>query len=744
MLNQGMFGRLIESVTFARLVALVLIVFALYVRWQDPIPVQLVRNLTFDTYQRIAPREPEPLPVAIIDIDDPSITEIGQWPWPRTRFAELVDTLTEYGAVAIAFDVIFAEPDRLSPQAVAADNAIPASASEVLSRLPDNDDVLAAAFARSRVIVGQTSVRSAFHRTLSAEDIPDVAHALIGPAPDGMILDLPDLIQNLPVLEDAAAGRGMFSIRPDPDGVYRNLPMVMSAQGHLRLALAPEMLRVATGGDPFVLRSNAGGVDGVVLARQFIQTASNGTVRPYLTHSLRERFIPAAKVLNGSVDPSLVAGKLLFVGTSAVGLGDYRATPFGVAVPGVELHAQLLENLMTGSLLQRPNYMVSYELAMALFLCFIFVILTPIMNARFLAMSSVLILTAIGWGAFLVFQNQKMLVDASFPILAALATIIFMSTTNYMREEKKRRDIRSAFGHYVSEDLVNALTENPDNLQLGGETRDLTLMFSDVRGFTPIAESFRDNPAGLTRLMNRFLNLQSNAILDEKGTIDKFMGDAVMAFWNAPLDHADHARAACRAALRMRDGVEALNADRRAEAEADGSEFMEIRFGIGIATGSCMVGNMGSDTRFDYTAMGDPVNLASRLEGQSSTYGKTVIVGSETERMVRENFALLEVDLVRLKGKKQAERIYALMGQSDVLNDPDFFEVRQMNEAMLKAYRRREWATARTILDKLEPIGLSFDPKLKKHFENYAARIAMFSENPPPEGWDGVHDATSK
>ncbi|MBO9475518.1 adenylate/guanylate cyclase domain-containing protein [Shimia sp. R10_1] len=740
-----MFGRFIESVAVARIIALALIFFALFVRVADPIPVQLVRNLTFDSFQRILPRTPEALPVAIIDIDDASIAEIGQWPWPRTRFAEMIDTLTSYGAVAIAFDVIFAEPDRLSPKAVAIDNeALPRGVSQALSQLPDNDDVLAEAFQRARVIVGQTSVRSAFHRATQSAEVQDVPHATMGPPPDGFILELPDLVQNLSVLEDAAAGRGMFSIRPDPDGVYRNLPMVMRAEGHLRLALAPEMLRVATGGAPFVLRSNEAGVDGVVLARQFVQTSADGTVRPYLTRSRQDRFIPAADVLNGTLKPAQVSGKLLFFGTSAVGLGDYRATPFGVSVPGVELHAQLLENLLTNTLLQRPNYAISVELTVTFLLCLLFVIVTPIMNAKFLAASSVAFLVTCGWGSFLLFQNERILLDASFPIVSALATIIFMSTTNYMREEKRRRDIRSAFGHYVSEDLVDAISDNPDGLQLGGETRELTLLFSDVRGFTPIAESFRDNPAGLTRLMNTFLNLQSNAILNERGTIDKFMGDAVMAFWNAPLPHEDHVRAACRAALLMRDGVEALNAKRQKEAQDTGTVFMEIRFGIGIATGSCMVGNMGSDTRFDYTAMGDPVNLASRLEGQSSTYGKTVIVAAETARRVGDEFALLELDLVRLKGKRQAEHIFALLGTSELRKNAPFQQIWSRNAEMLHAYRSREWQTAKNLLAVMAKLNADHDFGLDRHLANYRERIDAFEMAPPPDDWDGVHDATSK
>ncbi len=738
-----MLRRLYDWIGLARLVALGLVAFALAIRVLDPIPVQTLRNLTFDLYQRIQPRAPQDFPVTILDVDDASITEIGQWPWPRTRFAELVEKATADGAVAIAFDIIFAEPDRLSPQRIATDNQdLSDDISNALTDLPDNDHKLADAFSRALVVVGQTNVRSALAAAEPTQDPPEVPHAVLGPDPAEFIITMPELVQNLPVLEEAATGRGVFSVRPDPDGIYRRVPIVVSAQGTYRLGLAPELLRVGTGSEPFTIRANEAGIDGVVLARNLFQTAGDGTVRPYLTPSSPERFVPAADLLYDRMEPGRLNGHLVLVGTSAVGLGDYRATPLGVQMPGVEIHAQLLESMLSGSLLNRPNYAVAVELVAAAALCLIIIILSPIMNATFLIVSSLIFLTTCGVASFQAFTNQKLLIDPSFPILTALATIVFMSTANYLREEQRRREIRNAFRHYVSADLVNVLADNPESLQLGGETRELTLLFSDVRGFTAIAESYRENPAGLTQLMNRFLNLLSKAILDERGTIDKFMGDAVMAFWNAPLNHDDHARAACRAALTMRQGVNELN--RRRVEEAGSGHVAPINIGIGLSTGSCMVGNMGSDTRFDYTAMGDTVNLASRLEGQSRFYGQTIIVGSETERVTRDDFAFLELDIIRVKGKSQPETVFALLGDKALRQSEEFERLNHLNGRMLKAYRSRDWDLAEDLLRDLNPLGLEIEPALARHFENYADRLVGARKILPAEDWDGVYDATSK
>jgi adenylate cyclase len=327
---------------------------------------------------------------------------------------------------------------------------------------------------------------------------------------------------------------------------------------------------------------------------------------------------------------------------------------------------------------------------------------------------------------------------------AGLASMIFMSSANYLREERRRRRIRTAFGQYVSRDLVDRLVETEESLALGGETRELTLLFSDVRGFTAIAESYRDDPAALTQLMNRLLTSLSNAILERGGTIDKFMGDAVMAFWNAPLDHADHARSACAAALGMTAAVDRLNADREAEARAAGTDWLAMNVGIGINTGTCTVGNMGSDMRFDYTAVGDPVNLASRLEGQSRTYGLAVIVGSATETAARDDFALMEIDLIRVKGKLQAERIFALLGDAGLRAAPAFGAGGAANARMLAAYRAQDWDGAEAALAGVEAFSAHLGGRLAGYLALYRRRIAAGRAAPPGAGWDGVYDATDK
>ena len=740
-----MMGWIVRRIGWARIIAFALVLFALTVRVVDPIPVQIVRNLTFDVFQQIAPRESQPFPVAIIDVDDASLAEIGQWPWPRTRFAEMIDNATRDGAVALAFDIIFSERDRLSPGQIAGDNPdLPENLRDALAGLPDNDDALSQAMARSRVILGQTSVRTAKAGQESDGEIPQVPHARVGLDPMPFLMKFPNLVENLPELEKVAAGRGVFNVRPDPDGVYRRTPIVVSVENRVRLGLAPELLRIATGGKPFAIRTNEAGIDGVVLAGKLVRTAQDGTVRPYLTPSLPSRFVSAADVITGRMQKGRLTGHLVLVGTSAIGLEDYRTTSLGTQMPGVEIHAQLLENILSDSLLKRPNYAIAIELVAAFAMCLLLIILTPIMNATFLIVSALMFLSSFGWASYILFTTKRMLIDPSFPILAGLATIMFMSAANYLREERRRQQIRNAFGQYVSRDLVDELSESQDRLKLGGENRELTLLFSDVRGFTAIAEGYRDDPGGLTALMNRFLNLMSNAILEHGGTIDKFMGDAVMAFWNAPLDHEDHARAACAAALEMVVAVDRLNRERDAEAAAENRDFQSIEIGIGLNTGACTVGNMGSDIRFDYTAMGDPVNLASRLEGQTRNYGVSIVAGSSTEAAVHNDFALIELDLIRVKGKNQPEHIFALLGGAKLREDSLFADLAMLNAAMLSAYRDTNWDQAETLLDEMEPIGLEIDHRLAGYFQVYRDRIVQMRRTPPPDDWTGIYDATSK
>ncbi|GGH32497.1 adenylate cyclase [Cribrihabitans marinus] len=744
-----------------RVVAFLGLLFGLAIRIGDPVPLSALRSIAFDVYHQSKPRQPTAQPVAIIDVDDRSLSEIGQWPWPRTRIAEIVDRATAAGAVAIAFDIVFAEPDRLSPAYIAADNPdLPEGIATALRTLPDNDAVLAEAFARSRVVTGQTSVRTRAGNRAEKQAMADIPHAVVGVDPAPFLLRFPDIVQNLPVLEANAAGHGMFTTRPDADGVYRRAPMVMSVQSKLRLGLAPELLRVATGGGPFVLRANAAGIESIAIARQPVTTDFDGTVWPYLTPSSQARYVSATDLLNDRMPPDRLAGHLVLVGTSAIGLEDFRPTPLGIAMAGVEIHAQVLENILGQTLLERPNYTIAVELVTTFFLCLLVILYAPVLAARWVIGSAVVLLSSYVAISYFLFHQHRILLDPSYPVLSVLITFMIISSVNYLREERQRRAIRSAFGQYVSPDLVDQLSRNPEALRLGGETRELTLLFSDVRGFTAIAEDFKDDPEALTQLMNDFLTILCDAILENSGTIDKFMGDAVMAFWNAPLPHDDHAMRACRTALQMTANIRKFNRRRAATQRlrrmkgrrgkgkrtdtAPVRKAHAIRVGIGINTGVCVVGNMGSNTRFDYTALGDPVNVASRLEGQSRYYGAQIVLGSATARAVQDCLAVLELDTVRVVGKDLPENIFALVGDEALRETPEFRLANALNRDMLAAYRARDWDRTEALLAEVRSAYRALKLQLDAYVDLYARRVADLRSSPPADDWDGVFSFTAK
>lgn len=731
-----------RKIGFGRVAGLALLVALIALRIADPVFVERFRLQAFDTFQQINPRERGPTPVVILDVDDRSLAEVGQWPWPRTQIAQLTQKVMQAGAAAVAFDIIFSEPDRLSPENFALDNpALPASVRDELLMLPPNDEVLARIFSQSRVVVGQTSVRNANPSGPVGTAPLEVPHAILGPDPDRFLLQFPDLIQNLEILEKAASGHGMFTVLPDPDGIYRRVPVVMKAEGAYRLGLSIELLRVATGGDAFAIRSNDAGIDGVVVARKLIRTERDGTIWNNFSASSRDRFVSAADLLNGTIPPGRLAGHLVLVGTSAIGLEDFRATPLGVPMAGVEIHAQVLENILGNTLLYRPNYAIGLELAFIASMSLLVIALAPFLAANHLLIAAgTLIAFGIG-GSYYLFAETLQLIDPTFPVASVFLSAVLMLSINYLREEVQKRQIRGAFGQYVSPDLVATLAENPEQLKLGGERRELSILFTDVRGFTTISESFKEDPTGLTTLMNRFLTTMSDAIMDQRGTIDKYMGDAIMAFWNAPLDEEDHARLSCAAALQMMHDIDDLNAQQAAETDG---KAIAIDIGIGINTGDCVVGNMGSDKRFDYSALGDPVNLASRLEGQTKSYGVDIIIGASTHALVQPDYPVIELDLIRVKGKLHPEHIYALVGGQNMINTPEFSVLKTANEEMINAYRDQNWDLALKATQKVRAAGEALSIDLEFYAALYEDRVATFQCAPPPEDWDGVFVATSK
>ena len=721
---------------------MVLLIGLAMLRVADPAPVEELRMRTFDTYQRIGPRVKTARPVRIIDIDEKSLAKYGQWPWPRTRVADLVNALTRLNAAAIAFDVVFSEPDRLTPGVVAENiRGLDEATRDKLLALPSNDQVFADAMRRSRVVLADAGLPSIVSMADSA--LPQTGLATIGGEPRPFLYDFPGLLRNIPVLEAAAAGRGLITIQNERDGIVRRAPMILQAHGTVMPSLSFEMLRVATGADTILVKTDpAVGIKSVAVQGLEVPTDGNGQVWIHFARHDPSIFVSAADVLDGLVDRDTISQRLVIIGTSATSLFDIKTTPLDRVMPGVEVHAQILESALTRTVLSQPNYAIGLELCATVLLGIVIIWVAPLFGPAILFAFGMLIIAALVGASWYFYVQQRLLIDFTYPLGSSLLIYLTLVFSSYVREQAQRRRIRSAFSQYLSPALVEQLAQSPEKLVLGGEEREMTIMFSDVRGFTAISESYKHDPQGLTALMNRFLTPLTNAILDRNGTIDKYMGDAIMAFWNAPLDDQSHQVNACEAALDMLERIDALNKQREIEAQNGGHVYIPINVGVGLNTGTCVVGNMGSNLRFDYSVLGDSVNLASRLEGQSKEYGFPIIVGSNTALAVKDKFAILELDFIMVKGKKEPEVIYAVAGRQDTALSGRFQRLRNLTIEMLACYRSRDWDGALAAIERGRVIDDAHS--LEALYNLYAARIRLFQQSPPPEDWSGAYALSTK
>ncbi|MSP89290.1 MAG: adenylate/guanylate cyclase domain-containing protein [Alphaproteobacteria bacterium] len=735
------------------LVPILILAVALILPGTRPALVNQLRSIVFDEYQRIKPRAYAQLPVRIVDIDDESLDRLGQWPWPRSLLGELVTKLTAAGAAAIAFDIVFAEPDRSSPRTVL--KTLPSSPEldplkKLADTLPDNDEVLAHAIGDSNVVLGFVLGPTGSERAPAAK----FGIAAAGDPPERFVARFDRAILNLPVLEAAAAGNGSFNSAPDEDGAHRRAPVLIGFGDKVYPSLVAELLRVAQGASTYVVKSSGAsgetgfgeqtGIASLRVGQVTVPTDGSGNVWLYDSGPIAERFVPAWAVLEGKVPAEKLDGNLVLIGTSAPGLKDQRTTPLNPAGPGIEIHAQLLEQILSEVHLRRPDYADGAERLFILVLGLVLITLLPRWGAigcAVIALSSVALATGGSWYAF---SEQGYLFDPIYPSATVLSIYTAESMLLFFRSESERRTVRAAFTRYMSPALVAQLAQNPERLKLGGEMRDMTLLFCDIRGFTTISEQF--DAEGLTHFINKFLTPMTDVILERRGTIDKYMGDAIMAFWNAPLDDAEHATNACRAALAMIADLNRLNQSWRREAEREGRPYRPVDIGVGLNSGICCVGNMGSDQRFDYSVLGDDVNLASRLEGQSKTYSVSIVVGENTRTRVP-SFAMLELDLIQVKGKTKPVRIFTLAGDETRANTADFAALKAAHDAMLAAYRAQDWDQADARLGEAQNLvrGRSRgEGRIDGLYDLYAERIADFRANPPGPDWGGVYVALSK
>ncbi|MFM5895421.1 MAG: CHASE2 domain-containing protein, partial [Novosphingobium sp.] len=714
-----------------------------------PPALDRVGLLLFDSYQRAAPRVYEDAPVKVVDIDDESIRRLGQWPWPRSDIARLIDRLGQAGASVVAFDVVFSEPDRTSPARIAdqlARGGTDPAALAVLRRLPDHDKELAQSIAQTPVVLGYFLVNDR-----AGPQVATKAGIAVGGTPPGEVVPrFRSGIESLPELSANAAGSGSVSLPPDSDGILRSVPLLAQQGDQLLPSLSLEALRVAQQAGSIVVKTSdasgeIGGAPGRVVAikvGQFeIPTTDAGGLWLHYTKPVPARTIPAWKILDGTLSSaeleSAVSGRIVFVGAGAIGLRDLIKTPLGERELGVAAHAQAAEQVILGHFLERPDWAPGVEMTLILVLGAGLALMLPRLGA---ARGAVLVLAgifAVLYGSWWAFSYHHYLLDPTYPVLALVLVYSAQTVLVFYREERRRAYIHSAFDRFLSPEMVRRIAADPDSLELGGEEREMTVLFCDVRNFSGISEHLA--PKQVIGFLIALLTPLCDVLLARKATIDKFIGDAIVAFWNAPLDDPDQHRNAARAALEMVRKLEALNAGEGRDPEAAWPG--PVRIGIGLNSGLCCVGNMGSAQRLSYSLIGDTVNLSSRIEGLTKFYGVPIAIGQTLHDKLAE-FAMLELDLVRVVGRDTPERVFVLLGDEELAGSPEFADLREAHNAMLAAYRAAQWDDARAQLLSLAGHAEQFG--LSKLYAIYETRIAALIAEPPPAGWDGIYEAREK
>ncbi|MGH7002774.1 MAG: CHASE2 domain-containing protein, partial [Alphaproteobacteria bacterium] len=686
-------GRVFAGAAAERLAMLALLGLLCLVRVWDPWPLQYLRVRSFDLYQILRPSIVTERPAIIVDIDEESLRIHGQWPWPRTLLAKLIDRLAGYNVAAVGTDMIFAEPDRSTPARYAQSMPeLPGHVRDVLSGLDDNDAIMAAAFKKVPVVLGIALLRRASAGDQQELKLPPIA--ALGNDPRPNLLAGPQLLLNVPTLQRAAAGTGIITYNSEFDGIVRRVPALINGGGRVLPSLAIEMIRVATGGRTLVVKTGPDGVESIVFSGEGgpnveVPTDRRGRLWVHFSRSDPARYISAADVLSGKADRARLEGRLALVGTSAVGLLDIKSTPLEQQMPGVEIHAQLIENILFRDHIARPYYADAVEFFAFVLLSLMLIFILPKLGALRTMLSGFLLVVLLLGGTWLLYAVEGLLFDVTYPLLASFALFIALSFVNYLREERQKRWVRGAFARYLSPDIVAEIASHPERLNLGGEMRELTILFTDIRGFTAISENLGAND--LTRFLNRFFTPLTAVIMRHGGTVDKFIGDAIMAYWNAPLTVPNHPEKACRAALEMLAAVTQFNRANAALATESGQALPEVKIGIGLNTGLCCVGNMGADQRFDYSAIGDPVNVASRLEGETKDYGVPVVIGETTAAAVP-HLGLLKLGGIRVRGRAGTTNVYALVGDETKSRDPSFIAVQLANDRYLASVAAGDWA----------------------------------------------------
>jgi adenylate cyclase len=707
----------------------------LAIRVFDPGIFAGLRGSGFDQLQRLYPRQLEqPVPVRIVDIDEASLKALGQWPWSRMTLAKLVDELNSMGAAAVAFDIVFPEPDRLSPRRVMQDPSLTGTLPATLdaSTLPDSDAIFAASLSGKPVVMGFAStpgIKGSTPLVIKSGFAQTGAPATAAPPMLGRIT------ANLPIFDTAAAGVGGFNIDlAGEQGIARQIPLLWTDGTRFAPSLSIETLRVAQGASTMLVNAapdTENAIETIRIGEIEIPTSENGMFYVYYRADPPDLYVSAIDVLTpekrDTIRP-LIESNIVYIGTSAVGLLDLRTTALGESVPGVSIHAQATEQMLTGRFLSRPEWAVALEyivvLLSGLAIATIGAIYRPWAAFALAAASGVAWTTA----TFYAFKFPGILLDVTYPLIALTLMSLASAAYRLVITDRDGRTMRRMFSHYVSASVLADIERNPQNLKLGGEVREVTVMFADITNFTPLSEKL--SPDELVQTVNGLWNVCSKVILEHQGTIDKFIGDAIMAFWNAPVPVDNHQYQAAKAALEIRKSVAAYTATESVASLLQQRGVPPITVRVGLASGPACVGNMGSSERFDYSVLGETVNTAARTESSCKSIGHDILLAGQVFPQSA-TLAFLNAGSTAMKGKKLPEPIHALIGDEIERESLAFSELQKEHDHLANKLAEnpnpRSLASIRQMLDEVA----LHHPACEKYLRTMSERANDFAKLKP-------------
>ena len=669
---------------------LALITFAVLalVKVQDPFLVESMRLKFYDYLMLDKPVQSQQIILA--NIGEKTLEKYGQYPFPRDTYAKITTDLYNSGAGLVGTTILYPESDRFN-----------------------GDDQYAESLRNYPVVLSQTV---SLDCSKKSDSIRRTGVAVIGDGqPTEFLPQYPCVLSNIPALQEAAAGVGVTSTLPEADGVVRRVPLLAQSAGEYYPAFALELLRVAAGDPSYQAKVNETGVEALRVP-SFETVKTDEYSRVFINPNYQFQSFEI-----GDKTPDL-SGKIVILGVTAAGVSNPVGTPSGAQYPH-QVQASLLETLMNGDSASIPNWIPLVDYAALGLLALALILMS---RSRFSIVYIAILLGLYLYVPTYLFTSKHILFDVTFNVVAIALVYMHIYTVKFISEYLQKQQIKKQFGTYLSPAMVEKLQKNPDLLKLGGESRELSIMFTDVRGFTTISEHYGKDVQGLTSIMNRYMTAMTARIIENEGTLDKYIGDAQMAFWNAPLDDKDHALNAVRTGMAMLKDLEKFNDDIKQEG------IPAFGMGLGINTDTVVVGNMGSSQRFDYTCLGDGVNLASRLEGQSKPYGVKIVVGPRTAEYVKDHYQVVELDLLAVKGKTEPVKIFTVLEKKDSAAE-------KAHARFLDAYRKGEWGRAMAMAYEMGPL---WKGELSHYYEAMLERMNDMGK--APANWDGVYRATSK